>query len=155
MIQRIQSFYLLLTTLLPVLFLKGRFLRFINESGSEVSFRFEGIFATNPDNTHTLVRHTLPLNGLILAIMAISFATIFLYKKRKAQLKLTVLIIILTTISIFIMLFYSWSVTNGFKEAVVPGFNLSIPLVMLLFEILAYSGIKKDEKLVSSYDRLR
>jgi len=144
-----------MTTLLPVLFLKGSFLRLINKSGAEVSFRFEGIFSSNPDNTLTLVRHILPLTVLILVVMAISFATIFLFKKRKTQLRLIVLIIILTASSILVIMYYSWSVTNGFKEAAVPGFNLSIPPIMLLFEILAYSGVKKDEKLVTSYDRLR
>ena len=44
MIQRIQSVYLSLTTLLSLLFLKGSFLIFSEKSGSVIKVTFNGIF---------------------------------------------------------------------------------------------------------------
>jgi hypothetical protein len=39
--------------------------------------------------------------------------------------------------------------------SLVPGIKTFIPVVTIILSILAYRGIKKDEALVKSYDRLR
>jgi len=155
MIQRIQSFYLLMTTILPLLFLKGSFLKFINKTGSEILFKFNGIFRTNPDNGLMLIRQDMPLSLIIILITVLSLIAIFLYKERKIQLRITLATIILTVILIGLVIYYSYSVTDGFQAVLVPGFTMFIPLLILVFGILAYRGIKKDENLVRSYDRLR
>jgi predicted HAD superfamily Cof-like phosphohydrolase len=52
-------------------------------------------------------------------------------------------------------LYYLLWVTGKFQTELVPGVKMLIPLLILTFGILAFIGIKKDEKLVKSYDRLR
>jgi glucan phosphoethanolaminetransferase (alkaline phosphatase superfamily) len=155
MIQRIQSLYLLMTTILPLLFLKGSFLKFINKTGSEILFRFDGIFQTNPDNGLTLIRQNIPIPLITILITVLSLIAIFLYKKRKIQLRITLATIIMTVILIGLIIYYSYSVTDEFQAVLVPLFKMFIPVLILVFGILAYRGIKKDEDLVSSYYRLR
>jgi glucan phosphoethanolaminetransferase (alkaline phosphatase superfamily) len=144
-----------LTSFLPVLFLKGSFLKFINKTGSEILFRFNGIFRTDPENGLVLIRQITPVLLLIIMIIILAFITIFFYKKRKLQHKLTLIIVFLTLLLAGTFVYYSFTVAKEFQVVPVPGFKMFVPLLMLLFEILAYKGIIKDEKLVSSYDRLR
>lgn len=155
MIQRIQSLYFLLTTFLSFLFLKGSFLKFINNAGTQVLFRFNGIFRGNTENEIALIRETVPVSVTVILIMILSLFALFLFKKRKIQKMATLATIVLTIFLAGLLVYYSWSATDRFQYTLVPGFRMFIPLLILLFEILAFLGIKKDDKLVSSYDRLR
>ena len=155
MIQRIQSVYLFLTTLLSLLFLNGSIINFIDKSGTVFKIAYNGIFKEAGGKSLEMVEKLIPLTVVILVIPVISFITIFLYKNRKIQLKLT--LIAIASIIGFILLsgFYSMKVIAGFGAEIVPGFKMGIPVLMLFFAFLAYRGIKKDDQLVKSYDRLR
>jgi hypothetical protein len=85
----------------------------------------------------------------------LSFTAIFLFRKRKIQLKLTFFLIIMTIIFIGIILYYIIWVTGKYQAEIIIGYRMFIPFVMLILEILAFKGIKNDENLVKSYDRLR
>jgi hypothetical protein len=56
---------------------------------------------------------------------------------------------------IIISIYYSYSVINRFDTKIIPGFKMVLPVLVFLFTLLAYRGIKKDDRLVKSYDRLR
>lgn len=155
MIQRIQSLYLSLTTILSLLFLNGSFLSFINKSGSVIKVTFTGIIRDSGGQGLELTQKIWPLSVLIILIPVLSFVTIFLYKNRKIQLWLGLSVIILIIGFISLSIFYSWSVINDSVAEIVPGYKMAIPLVMLIFAVLAYRGIKKDDHLIKSYDRLR
>lgn len=144
-----------MTTILPLLFLKGSFLKFINKTGSEIIFKFNGIFRTNPDDGLMLIRQDIPASVIIVLIAVLSLIALFFYKKRKIQLKITLTVIILTLILILLVIYYAFSATDGFQAVPVPGYKMFLPLLILVFGILAYRGIRKDENLVSSYERLR
>jgi hypothetical protein len=155
MIQRLQSVYLFMTTVLSLLFLKGSFINFIDKSGTVLKITFSGIYRETGGVGLELLEKVIPLSVVILIIPLISLIAIFLYKSRTIQLRLTLFLI--ATVSGFILLsgFYSWKVISGFGGEIVPGFKMVLPVLMLLFAILAYRGIKKDDQLVKSYDRLR
>ena len=102
-----------------------------------------------------MIRSLIPLSVIMLIICILSFAAIFLFKKRKIQLKFTVFVILLTIIFIGLILFYAFWITGKYKAEPVTGLKMLIPLLLLVFGILAYRGISKDENLVKSYDRLR
>lgn len=155
MIQRIQSLYLLMTSLLSILFLSGSFLTFLNSSGTEITMNFNGIRESSVAGNPQMIRNLIPLSVIILIICILSFIAIFLFKKRKIQLKLTVSVILLAILFIGLMSFYAFWTTGKYQAKLVPGFKMFIPLLMLVFGILAYRGIRKDENLVKSYDRLR
>lgn len=155
MIQRIQSLYLLMTSLLSILFLNGSFLTFLNSSGTEITMNFNGIWESSVAGNPQMIRNLIPLSVIILIICILSFTAIFLFKKRKIQLKLTVSVILLAILFIGLMSFYAFWTTGKYQAKLVPGFKMFIPLLILVFGILAYRGIRKDENLVKSYDRLR
>jgi hypothetical protein len=155
MIQRVQSLYLLLTTLLSGLFLKGNFLKFINTVDSGIIINFTGIYKATGDRGFDLIEKLLPLSIIFILIPVISVLAIFLYKNRKLQLKITLILIIISILLIAISTYYGISLINSYHTAFVPGIKMLIPFLILVLAILAYRGIKKDEALVKSYDRLR
>jgi hypothetical protein len=155
MIQRIQSLYLLMTTLLSLLFLNGRLLNFADKSGSVIKVTFTGILRDTGGMNFELIEKLLPLSTLLIIIPVISFLTIFIFKNRKVQLWLALTLNILVTGAIILLLYYSLNIIVDYRTAIIPGFKLFLPILMLIFSVLAYRGIRKDDRLVKSYDRLR
>ena len=78
MIQRIQSLYLLMTSILSLLFLNGSFFNFIKKTGVIVKITFNGIEEGSDGQGFSLSEKLLPLSIIILLITAISIITIFL-----------------------------------------------------------------------------
>lgn len=154
MIQRIQSLYLLLTTLLAVLFLSGEIVA-LNEGINEFSLRFSGINKSVGASDLVFVEKLIPLSVLMMAVPLVSLIIIFLYKNRKLQMKFTLLLILLIIIQISVVAYYSRYISITYNATLELGIKLVIPVLMILFSILAYRGIRKDEDLVKSYDRLR
>jgi hypothetical protein len=85
----------------------------------------------------------------------ISLITIFIFKNRKVQLKLTGFLIILIVVCIIALIHVSMSIISKFEAGIIPGFKMILPVIMLIFSVLAYKGIRKDDQLVKSYERLR
>jgi len=155
MIQRIQSLYLSLTILLPLLFLKGSFLTFIDKSGSAFYITFRGIIRDTGITGSELIEKLLPLSILIVVLPMLSLITLFLYKKRKIQIWLTAIGVILASCLIILLGYYSKTVFTSYSASIILGVKMAVPVLILLFYILAYIGIRNDDRLVKSYDRLR
>jgi hypothetical protein len=135
MIQRIQTIWLLLAAILGFTSLKTAF--------------FIGSITTEPAN------HLTGMSNVWLMISTIVGATvatlsIFLYKNRPLQLKLVLLAlgISLLTIGLYYLEINKYAVGGLALWCVVV---IAIPVVL----ILATIGIYKDEQLVKSTDRLR
>lgn len=155
MIQRIQSVYLLFTAIISSLFLSGGFLEFIGPDGHLITVKFYGIFQSGGDKMMELIHYTLPFAILSLLVPIIALVTIFLFKNRKLQSLLTVII---TILEILIILFAGYFILNIVQNQSVifkSGIKMLFPFICLLLTIMAYKGIQKDDKLVKSYDRLR
>jgi len=155
MIQRIQSFYLVLTSLLSFLFLEGSFLRFLNNTGAEIILNFKGLWQSEGTERLLMKFSHLPLSSAMILIALLSFTAIFFYKKRKLQIKLTFILIILDIISIALLTYFTFSIAHNYLADLALTARMFIPVLNLIFSVLAYRGIKKDEDLVRSYDRLR
>jgi hypothetical protein len=155
MIQRIQSVYLFLTTLASILFLNGNILSFINNSGAAINLSFSGIVKNNGSQGLEVVDSVLPLTLILILVAALALITIFLYKKRTLQLLLAKILIGLVVISVLVACYYSYMIITKYSASIVPGIKMVLPLLMLIFPILAHRGILNDDKLVKSYDRLR
>jgi peptidoglycan/LPS O-acetylase OafA/YrhL len=97
--------------------------------------------------------------ALLLAFCAaggLSFVSIFLFKNRKSQLLLGRISVIANIIGLILgVVFFMQDSPN--LESVTPddGLGLYLPIISLIFIILALRYIQKDEKLVRSMDRLR
>lgn len=124
MIQRIQTIYLLLVAVLLTTMV------FIMPTG------------------------VVALTVVAAAIAAIAFVTIFIYKKRKMQINLTLLnfgLIALYLVLFFYFLSQSLVELNDWKQVLL----LVLPVFGLFFNLLALLAIKKDEALIKSLNRLR
>ena len=93
---------------------------------------------------------------LIIALGVLAILCIFLYKNRKLQFRLSVLGVIFSILFLFI----EYVKVEDFKETnkILSGsyqIGALLPVVMIIFFILAARGIYKDEKLVKSLNRLR
>lgn len=102
------------------------------------------------------------VNALLLLILAIlmlvvPFVTIFMYKKRELQLKLSSLNVFLNALFCgLIFLFYVDNIQEKLSaETIVYAFGTYIPLINMVLSILAMRWIKKDIELIKSIDRLR
>lgn len=154
MIQRLQSFYLLLTTLLGILFLSGEIVRF-SDGMNELFINIQGLGKLAGNSGTGIIEKNLHFTILMLLAPALSLVIIMFYKKRKLQLKLTLILILLILIEIIAVAHYSFHIINTMGAELIFSTKLIIPVLMLVLAILAYRGIKKDENLVRSYDRLR
>lgn len=154
MLQRIQSVFLLLTTILAGLFLKGNILKFSGGNDSTFLLNIRGIYEVTSDNIF-LLYSTFPLLLLSVLLPAGSLMAIFLFRRRKIQMKLTLILISTDLLLILTSAIYIFNFIKQNDVIVIPGLRMFIPVVNFFLLILAYRGIKKDENLVRSYDRLR
>jgi len=142
MIQRIQSVWLLVASILTFLTLSP-----------SLSF-YSGNKLVN--NVSTFVRLNARENILILiltvSVAVMSLVLIFLYKDRKMQLKLTVVAFIVSIINLAL---YFLQVKNYIPNQGTYDLTSIIYFASPVFFLLAARGIWKDEKLVKSIDRLR
>ena len=85
-----------------------------------------------------------------------SFISIFMFKNRKTQLLLNRFAFVANIIGLVLALvfFYTSSESLGNAEPE-DGLGLYLPILFLIFSLLAMRYIRKDDNLVSSMDRLR
>jgi len=136
MIQRIQTVYLFIVILLAgaLPFLVSLW---SNVAGEEIFSRQEFWIS--------IVFYT----SAVLALL-----TILLYKNRKNQFVVNRLNMIL---NIFLLGFFVYRSLNisGESDISEKGIGMFIPVISIVFLVLANKAIKKDEDLVKSVDRLR
>jgi hypothetical protein len=100
---------------------------------------------------------TLPIIVIVSISTILSVVTLFYYKKRQMQLKINnynILMTVIFTGTIFLLIPYM--IEEMLPDAIRTWqYGLLLPLISLVFLILAGNFIKKDEKLVKSADRLR
>ncbi len=152
MIQRIQSLYLFLVTILTGIFLSGNYLLFINNSGSEAGVGIAGLKGFSPEGIKSLAWHLVTFP--VMAAAFLTFISIFLFRKRILQSGLALIACILNLLALAFMVVF---VIAAVSEQAKPQFCLRsfLPLVNIVLLYLAYRRIKKDENMVKSLDRLR
>jgi len=114
-----------------------------------------GIMQLKPETTEQHMGSMLPLTIPLMLIALLSLAAIFLYRNRKLQMMLTLVLIGLSVISILIFGIYILFIAKKYTADIVFNIKVLLPVLIVLCLILAQRGIKNDEDLVKSYDRLR
>lgn len=101
--------------------------------------------------------YALPLLLITILILIVPLVTIFMYKKRELQMKLSSLNVFLNAILCgLIFLFYASNVQKTIAaESVTYLFGTYVPLINMVLSVLAMRWIKKDIDLIKSIDRLR
>ncbi|MCS3796227.1 DUF4293 domain-containing protein [Niastella sp. OAS944] len=141
MIQRLQSIWLLLAAAAAFCSL-------------QFSFYSGNIIAANQAKSFAALNAQSNLLLLILSagVGIASLISVFLYKNRKTQLRIVLVTLLVSIINL--VLFFTQT------KKFVPGegnYNLTaiFAIIVPVFLILAMRGIRRDEKLVKSLDRLR
>jgi len=161
MVQRIQTIYLALAAIALALlfaFPLAQFYAPIDGIGTYV-FSITGLKNMVPGGGDPIKPFLfLPMTIVAAGICILAVYTIFQYKKRTLQIKLTsigMLVIIVLVMGIFFlyipMIEKKISIIPDYRKA----FGIYLPLVALVFMVLANRAIKRDDRLVRSSDRLR
>lgn len=155
MIQRIQTIFLLFVALLPLFFLSGNIVTFWDSKGSlgVITFSASPASATVTSVVSGIITGLFAA-GLILSAL-LAAAAIFLFKYRKIQMAITLLSAFISLIITAIEAFILYKAASMPGNTIMLGIRLLIPPSMLLFALLAARGIRNDERLVKSYERLR
>lgn len=158
MIQRVQTIYLLLAAICGGLTFFLPYAQFYSADLKLAEYAMFGVFNLQSDTLELVGPYAFPawIFG-VLSVMVPSIA-IFLYKKRPVQYRISRLAYI-TNLAYAVFLFFAIDAvaSNLFDENVRVlhhiGFYLPVAAIPLCF--LAVRGIKKDEALVKSLDRIR
>ena len=136
MLQRIQTVYLIIAALI----MGGLYLWFpvVQDAAGAI-----------------VIQRSEPLVfGLIFACMALAIISILNFKKRQLQFVLNRLNIILSFVLLGVFVYRSLTV-SGETLVSEKGIGVLLPVISIVFLVLANKAIKRDEDLVKSVDRLR
>ncbi len=136
MIQRIQTIYLIVS----VIIMGSLFMWFpvvLGEDGSVIIERNEPLVL-----------------GLIFVSIALAIISILNFKKRQLQFVLNRLNIISNFVLLGVFVYRSLTL-SGETFVSVKGIGVLLPIISIVFLVLANKAIKRDEDLVKSVDRLR
>lgn len=163
MIQRIQTLYLFLIFAIALLLMLSNpiYAEFRMKHGfnpESVLMQYWSQFSVSTESRIPVYSYKL-LNMFLLVLIGLgSLVIIFLFGNRKLQLK-AVGILVLCAFVFFAILLVDYFITkNQFVNNSVSttlGYEIVWPLLMFVFSLLAYFGIRHDERLVQSLDRIR
>lgn len=151
MLQRIQSVYLFIVTVLLVtcMFLS---LGYFSTDGGVHQMVFKTLGVTIPDQPF---QSTWGIFVLLLLSSIISFVTIFLYKNRPLQIRLSVFNTIILIGYYCVLGFFIWKLRTALSADFFVSWAICLPAVALILNILAIRAIGKDEVMVRASDRIR
>ena len=136
MLQRIQTVYLLISALI----LGGLYLWF------PVIKSEDGLVIISSNEPLVL--------GLILGSIVLALLSILNFKKRQLQFVVNRLNIILNFLLLGVFVYRSLTL-SGETLVSEKGIGVLLPIISIVFLVMANKAIKKDEDLVKSVDRLR
>lgn len=147
MIQRIQTVYLLIVAGLLITAMCLPMGYFIDTMG-EHPFKALGM------GVNDAFQSTWGLFGILMFSTLVAAATIFLFKNRMLQIRMTIfnsLLLVGYYIAFITFYFALKNDANMFRI----GWALCLPLVSIILNILAVRAIGRDEVMVKAADRLR
>ena len=152
MIQRIQSIWLLLATITISCLI---FVPMVTTTVGNTEYQVlaTGLYQKTAGVT-TKVEAFLPLLISTIAVALMCFINIFNFRKRAIQKKIIIANVVLIIGLSFWCSQYAKKIPGGLETA---NYNagMFLPVIAILFCILAVRGINNDEKLLRSADRLR
>lgn len=155
MLQRIQTIWLFLATACLFALFLFPYVQFLDSAGAAKVIKVTGVYqSVNGAVVQTDNFLRLTISTVIIAL--VPFLIMFYYKNRKRQISLCYA-------AVLGVIIYSFAIANTARK-VIGDIELSLdnyavgallPSIAIFFIILASRGIRRDEKLVRSADRLR
>ncbi len=154
MLQRIQSVYLFLSSLILLLLLNNPVARLVISEGLILNLNVFIIEAEQHADFESI--NVWPLTTLTITVFLVGLVSIFLYKKRTIQMRLCVFNMILMFGLVGLIFFYT-KMTVKELDGISSVFlwPIVIPFISIILTYLALKAIQKDDALVKSYERLR
>ena len=143
MIQRIQTVYLLVVAILMVVMMSLPVGSFV--AADYTATVFNNLSLVAPDGTADYAPWAM--FAILMVSAVVTLGTIFLYKKRMLQIRLTIFKYYGTLVTFVFML-------KG-ENSFTPSWTVILPLISIILDWLAIRAIGKDEMLVKAYERLR
>ena len=161
MIQRIQSLYLLLSAVLVGLAIVFPLVDFATYDNFARLSAFSLETTTGDAEPWQLVSRLWALGILFSSTALLNFAIVFLFKKRKLQIRLTHYSLIMKVAIVVVIVYFSFVIKNDISEyspdfqGVKPCVGSLFVIIAMVFDWLTIKAIRKDEALVRSIDRIR
>lgn len=152
MIQRIQSIYLLVATILLTSVFAYPYAQLLSADGQLFIFKFNGLAL---EHEPELYLHTVPPVILLALTTFIAFISIFLYKKRIIQMRMNSLNIFLILGYLGLNYYYIHNFSKQLEGVVSYEITVIFPFIAAILTYLAIRAIGKDEALIRSMDRIR
>lgn len=151
MIQRIQTLFLLAAAVLSGLLLTGNLVQLSTPGGTLFNLSFNGLSG----NDGEIIQRLWPLAVILVLVPLLAVTAIFLYKKRNVQMRMTMVVLLLSLGTIILGAFYALTFDRKIEVTLVWTVKAVFPLLTAILAWLAYRAILRDEMKVRSYDRLR
>ena len=150
MIQRIQSFYLLLVTAILITAMCLPVGSFTGVDGSLSKFTNLGVCMESACDSSPW-----GMFAILLLSAIISFATIFLFKNRMLQIRMTIFNTVLLIGYYFTFFAFMFILQKRLDANYHLSWGVCLPLIAIILNYLIIRAIGKDEVLVKAADRLR
>lgn len=156
MIQRIQSLYLLIVSILLIVAISSPLLTFTSIDQSSLRWEMFGVGLNQPEVEVTYIQ-TWPLFIVTLVSCILAAFSIFMFNHRMKQIRVTIFNTLLIMGYYGALAFYYFGVIKPHYSPVLTSWNWSVilPLIAIIFNWLAIRAIGADEALIRSVDRIR
>lgn len=151
MIQRLQSLYMLASTVLAVVCLSMPLGRFFTAHDEHTATLYNLWVRATETGDHSLVPWAL--FALLLVVATLTFLGIFLYRRRALQMRLLSLTMVLLVGYYAYLAFFAYMYKGD--GTFTPTIWAALPFASLVLNYQAFRGVLHDEMLVRSLDRLR
>lgn len=139
MIQRIQTLYLLIVTVLQTILFFSNMATVLMPNNEVTVYKCTNFWA---------------IAVLIAITILLSFFSIFLYRKRIAQIRINIYNLILLLCLQGYLIYYLIDITRKF-ESVTYSIPTIFPIISAILTFLAIRNIGKDEALIKALNRIR
>lgn len=155
MLQRVQTIWLFFATAAIFCLFLFPYLQVLNADGTAKALKVTGVYQ-DINGQVVQTEPFLPLTIATVILGLIPFVIIFFYRDRKKQITICYLTILAILGYSFWLVQTARNVLGNITlQAGNYGIGVILPSLAILFIILALRGIRNDEKLVRSADRLR
>ncbi len=151
MIQRIQSVYLLLVTILLVATAFMPIGQFVG-TDNITTHVFKPLGVTMADGTF---QSTWGLFGILILSAVIACCSIFLYRNRMLQIRMTIFGSILLVGFYIAFLVFMFVLKDDLQAGFHLKWALCLPVICIILNYLSFRAIYSDEVMVRAADRLR
>jgi len=151
MIQRIQTLFLMAVVLLSGFMLTGDLIRLAAGNGTVFILNFAGL----EEQGGEVIQRLWPMTIILAVVPLLALVAVFLYKRRTLQMRITMMVLLLSLGTIILGAFYIMMFNRKIDVNIIWNIKALFPVISAILAWLAYRSIMKDEIRVRSYDRLR